>query len=109
MLIVTEPTYSALHDFERVAQLAKHFDIPAVVCINKFDINLKIAKAIEKKASQKGLGLAGKIPYDIEVTKAQIAGQSIIEYSTKGLRNQITALWQSTLDLLTQSLSRRSG
>ncbi len=39
VLIVTEPTVSGRHDMERVAELAAFFKIPAMVCVNKFDLN----------------------------------------------------------------------
>jgi len=100
VLAVTEPTISAQHDLDRVIELTSHFGIPMAVCINKCDINPEITKAIEKSTEQKGLKLAGKIAYDISVTKAQIAGKSIVEYSNNGLRNQIISLWESVLDML---------
>ncbi len=100
VLAVTEPTISAQHDLDRVIELAEHFKIPIVVCINKCDINPEITKTIEKSIEQKGLKLAGKIAYDIAVTKAQIAGKSIVEYSNNGLKNQVISLWKSILDML---------
>ncbi len=100
VLAVTEPTISAKHDLERVIELTDHFKIPTAVCINKCDINPEIARTIEKNIEQKGLKLVGKIAYDIAVTKAQIAGKSIVEYSNNGLKSQIISLWESLLDML---------
>ena len=48
VLIVTEPTLSAIHDLERILGVAHHFGIPAVVCINKFDINHENTEKIEQ-------------------------------------------------------------
>jgi len=39
VLIVTEPTLSAIHDLERILEVANHFDVPAVEGRNKYDIN----------------------------------------------------------------------
>jgi MinD superfamily P-loop ATPase len=39
VLIITEPTLSAIHDLERILGVANQFQIPAVVCINKSTIN----------------------------------------------------------------------
>ena len=39
VLAVTEPTVSGEHDLKRVLSLARHFSIPALVCVNKWDIN----------------------------------------------------------------------
>jgi MinD superfamily P-loop ATPase len=51
--VVTEPTLSGLHDAERVLKLAKHFNAPACMCINKFDINLDMTKNIEDFVKRK--------------------------------------------------------
>ena len=100
VLVVTEPTISGQHDLDRVIELTEHFRIPTAVCVNKYDINVKIAKAIEKKAGERDLKVVGKIAYNTEVTKAQIAAKSIVEYSSNGLKEQIVSLWESTLGML---------
>ena len=107
VLAVTEPTIAAQHDLDRVAELTEHFKIPTVVCINKYDINVKIAKAIEKEALERNLKVVGKIAYDIAVTKAQIAAKSIIEYSSNGLKEQIVSLWESVLDMLKETANTK--
>jgi len=38
-LVVTEPTLSGIHDLERVLGVCRHFGVPALVCVNKYDIN----------------------------------------------------------------------
>ncbi len=40
------------------------------------------------------------IPYDYLVTKAQIAGQSIVEYTNDGITEKIKSLWQTILNVL---------
>ena len=107
VLAVTEPTIAAQHDLDRVAELTEHFKIPTAVCINKYDINVKIAKAIEKEALERNLKVVGKIAYDIAVTKAQIAAKSIVEYSNNGLKEQIVSLWESVLDMLKETANTR--
>ncbi len=100
VLVVTEPTISGQHDLDRVVELTEHFGIPTAICINKYDINPKIAEAIEKRAREKDLKVVGKISYDNKVTKAQLVAESIVEYSSNQLREQIVSLWQSTSDML---------
>jgi MinD superfamily P-loop ATPase len=99
-LVVTEPTISAQHDLSRVIELTGHFKIPALICINKYDINPDITREIELKAKDRNIAVIGKIPYDTAVTQAQIAGKSIVEYSNNTLSNQIKSLWKSILDML---------
>ncbi len=80
VVIVTEPTMSGQHDLERVARLARHFDIPFSVIVNKSDVNKSMAEAIESWCARNGVPFLGAIPYDRAVTKAQINGLSVIEY-----------------------------
>jgi MinD superfamily P-loop ATPase len=35
VLIVTEPMVSGQHDMARVVNLAAHFKVPAMICVNK--------------------------------------------------------------------------
>jgi MinD superfamily P-loop ATPase len=102
-LVVTEPTISGQHDLDRVIELTGHFNIPTAVCINKYDINPKIAETIEKQALQQGIKVLGKVAYDTIVTEAQIAGKTIIEYSSNGVKDQIVSLWESIIDRLKET------
>jgi len=103
VLVVTEPTLSGRHDLDRVVELTKHFDIPTVICINKYDINPKIVEEIKNTARGCNLQIAGVIAYDSAVTKAQLAAKSIVEYSNGGLKSQIMSLWESVLSALQES------
>ncbi|MDD5326328.1 MAG: ATP-binding protein [Phycisphaerae bacterium] len=100
VLVVTEPTLSGQHDLDRVIELTGHFGIQTAICVNKYDINPDITEAIEKKAGKRSLNVIGKISYDTEVTKAQLAAKSVVEHSNNQLREQIVSLWQSTIDML---------
>lgn len=80
ILIVAEPTVSGQHDMERVVQLAAHFNIPAMVCINKYDINLELSANIENYAKEKHLIRVGQIPFDPIFTKAMIQAQTLFEF-----------------------------
>ena len=55
VLIVAEPTISGTHDMQRVVDLAQHFRVPAMVCVNKYDLNLELTQEIENFAEDKGL------------------------------------------------------
>jgi len=82
VLIVTEPSVSGVHDMERVVRLAEHFRVPAMVCINKFDINTEMSMEIERFCQNKGLAFLGRIPFDPIFTKAMVQGQTIYEYNS---------------------------
>jgi len=93
VLIVTEPTLSGLHDLDRVLSLSHHFKIPGMVMINKYDLNQEVAGRIETYCREKGLGLAGSLPYDPAVTEAMIQGKTIPEWSRNGLGTEIKTIW----------------
>ncbi|MFW6061904.1 MAG: ATP-binding protein [Planctomycetota bacterium] len=100
VLIVTEPTLSGLHDLDRVAQLTHHFDIPAMVCVNKWNLNQELADQIERQAARRGLPAAGRVRYDSAVTKAQVRRQSVVEYQAKGCADDIRIAWQQVAEVL---------
>jgi MinD superfamily P-loop ATPase len=83
VLIVSEPTVSGKHDMERVAELAAFFKIPAMLCINKFDLNVDQTTAIENFAKEKHVKVLGRIPFDPIFTKSMVQGQTIFEYDGK--------------------------
>ena len=93
VLIVTEPTLSGLHDLGRVAELTRHFDIPALVCINKWDLNPDVAAEIERQAKQRGMTVAGRVRYDRAVTDAQVRKQAVVEYQQNGCAEDIRVVW----------------
>ncbi|MCD6250233.1 MAG: ATP-binding protein [candidate division Zixibacteria bacterium] len=95
VLIVTEPSMSALHDMERLLKLTVHFRIPTGICINKYDINLALTARIEDFAKEQNVKILGRIPFDPTVTKAQMAGTSIIEHNDNGASNSIKKLWSN--------------
>jgi MinD superfamily P-loop ATPase len=100
VLVVTEPTLSGLHDLRRIVDLTKHFNIPAVACINKADINQDMARDIEEVCNQLNVQVVGKIPYDSDVTKAQVAGVSVVEYSDGAISQEIRKMWDSLQQIL---------
>lgn len=101
VLIVTEPTVSGKHDMERVAQLAAHFKVPAMICVNKFDLNLELTREIETFAREKGIACLGHIPFDPVFTKAMIQAQNIFEYQTRSDAGEaIKKIWNGVSDTL---------
>ena len=95
VLIVTEPTVSGKHDMERVGQLAAHFKVPAMICVNKFDLNLELTREIEKYAEEKDIVCLGRIPFDPIFTKAMIQAQTVFEYDGRSTVGEaIRGTWQ---------------
>jgi MinD superfamily P-loop ATPase len=93
VLAVTEPTLSGLHDLERVADLTRHFGIPTLVCVNKWDLNPEVCERIEGRARERGLTPVGRVRYDRAVTEAQMRGQAAVEYARDGCVSDLRAVW----------------
>jgi MinD superfamily P-loop ATPase len=101
ILIVAEPTVSGKHDMERVAQLAAHFNVPVMVCINKFDLNPDGSEAIEGFAREKNLTIVGQVPFDPIFTKSMVQGQTIFEYNTDSQAGQaVKKTWGKVIGAL---------
>jgi MinD superfamily P-loop ATPase len=98
-LVVTEPTLSGEHDMERVLALARHFEIPTAICVNKWDLNADMTARIERGASERGAWTAGRVRYDQGVTAAQIQARTVVETNAPS-GNDIRNLWNALLDFL---------
>ena len=99
-LLVAEPTVSALHDLRRVHELARHFRIPCLVLVNKADLSSERLQEIIDFCSESGLRLVGEIPYDSVFTKAQLAGQSVVEFDPQRQKPRFEAIWDQMRETL---------
>jgi len=96
VLAVTEPTLTGEHDLQRVLSLVRHFNIPAAVCVNKWDINPEMTEKIEAEARRAGARIAGRIRYDSSVTRAQMTAQAVVELESPAAAD-IRKLWKSVM------------
>jgi MinD superfamily P-loop ATPase len=99
-IFVVEPTCSGLHDFHRVARLSLRLGVPGAIVVNKADLNSQIADQLEPVAREYGVELLGRVPYDPDVTRAQIAGRSVVESSTGPAAKAIRKIWLRVQDYL---------
>ena len=99
-LLVTEPTLSGIHDLERVLGVCYHFGVPALVCINKYNVNEDNTRQIESYCLSQGVGVASKIPFDNVVTEALVQGLPMVEYSQGTVTQEIELLWQYITQVL---------
>jgi MinD superfamily P-loop ATPase len=95
VLLVTEPTLSGIHDLERVIGVCRHFGVPALVCVNKYDINEENTHRIESYCGNEGIEVAARISFDNVVTEAIVQGLPVVEYSDNKVTRQIKELWQT--------------
>lgn len=93
-VFVAEPTISAVHDLKRVHKLTEHFKIPSMTIINKCGINADQENEIKRFCSEKEILIVGELEYDTIFTKAQLAGQSAVEFDPNGLGKKIKNIWE---------------
>jgi MinD superfamily P-loop ATPase len=94
-LLVTEPTLSGIHDLERVIGVCRHFSVPALVCINKHDINEENSRRIEDYCREQGIEIAARVPFDNIVTEAMVKGLPVVQYSDNPVSRQLKLLWRN--------------
>ena len=92
-LLVTEPSLSGIHDLERVLGVCRHFGVPAMVCINKYDLNEENTRQIEDQCLSQGVEVAGRIPFDNVVTESIVQGVPVVEYSDGNVTREIERMW----------------
>ncbi len=95
VLIVTEPTVSGVHDMERTLLLAAGFKVPAMVCINKSDLNIDQTAAIERLAADRGIPVVGKVPFDPAFTRSMVQGKTLMEYEPSSpVSDTVRRIWE---------------
>ena len=99
-LLITEPTLSGRHDLERVLGVCHHFEVPTLVCINKYDINEENTRLIESYCLDQEVPVTARIPFDNVVTEAMIHGLPLVEYAHNGISRQVEILWETASKLL---------
>ena len=99
-LLVVEPTVSGVHDLDRVLGTVNHFGVPAVVCINKADLNPAQSASIMAYCTAEGIEVVGQLPYDTIVTEAMVRGQPVTEYQPDGA--MAMALWNAWVRIRTR-------
>ena len=79
-LIVAEPTAAGIHDMDRVIKVAQHFNLPALVCINKADLYPEGVEEIESFCRDNGIQVVGRIPFDLTVATAMVQGEPVTAF-----------------------------
>ena len=102
-LVVIEPTMSGIYDIERALGLLDHFQVPALVCINRYDINEENSQKIQEFCASKGIEVVGKIPFDPSVTRAMVQGMPMVErFPRSGAAKNIRETWTQILSIMSQ-------
>lgn len=94
VLVVIEPTVSGVHDLERVLGVTEHFNIPALVCINKSDINLETTLQISDYCARLNIDVVGVIPFDTVVTEAMVHGIPVTAHEDGPVTEELRRVWE---------------
>ncbi|MDQ7033184.1 MAG: ATP-binding protein [Desulfonauticus sp.] len=97
VIVITEPTLSGLHDFERILQLINHFKIPSALLINKWDLNPEVASQIKELGQKQKCLLLDSIAYDQSFTEAQLKLQPVVEIN-KELHDRLELIWEKIIE-----------
>ena len=101
VVLVTEPTLSAMHDMERIAELTRHFGIPTAVFINKYDINPANTAGIENFCRTWGLPVVGRMAYDEVVPRSVAEATPLVRYAPESRAAEaIVAAWEQVQRLV---------
>ena len=103
-LIVAEPTVAGVHDMRRVLQTVNHFGVRAVVCINKADIYPAGVDEIEAFCRESGIETVGRIPFDLTVASAMVAGEAVTAFRSQAPSSvAIAAVWEKVIQSLMEA------
>ena len=96
VLIVLEPSRSALHDADRLISLVRMFSVPVFAVINKCDLDREISNEVISFLKSKRVPLLSKFLFSEEVVDAMVSGKSIVEYNPASeFTKQIEQLWKA--------------
>jgi MinD superfamily P-loop ATPase len=94
-LLVAEPSVAGVHDLERMLATTSHFKVPALVAINKCDLNPERAREIETFCEGQGVPVIASIPFDTSATEAMVAGKTATEQAAGPLSRELMRLWDA--------------
>jgi MinD superfamily P-loop ATPase len=101
VVVVTEPSASALHDLGRVLDLAAHFGLPAAVVINKADLSADLCGRIESHCADRDVPVLGRLAFDRVFVDALVAGRTVLEHAPdSAAAAAVRALWTAVCGLV---------
>jgi MinD superfamily P-loop ATPase len=100
-LLVAEPGVSGIHDLKRIIATLQHFNVPALICINKADLYSQGTAEIQTLAKEKGIPVVGEIPFDRDIPRAMVQAQPVTAFAPDGPASKaIRAVWSAIMQNL---------
>lgn len=94
VVVVTEPSLSALNDLKRTIEITTKFHLKTWVIINKYDLNPDITNQIKLYCTEKQVEIAGTIAFDPLVVQAMVKCKSMCEFMPMSeFTREIKQIW----------------
>jgi MinD superfamily P-loop ATPase len=95
VVLVTEPSLSALHDLKRLNQVIRNFRIKTACVINKHDLNDGKTMEIKEFLAEEGIMHIADIPYYKGLAKTMAEAVTMAETEDKG-EQLVREIWAKT-------------
>lgn len=100
VIIVVEPTLTAIHDMKRVVELARFINLQPAIIINKSTINKDQRNHIREYCEKDQIPILGELPYEMEFYHAMVNGKTILEYEISGMKEPLDTIWMKIQEIL---------
>ncbi len=100
VLLVTEPTKSAIHDLKRLVVLIKRSRLKMMCLINKYDLDPELTMQLEDYLEKEQILIVGKLAFNHAVPRAMAAAKTIAEVS-EAYRVRFENIWDKLKGVLT--------
>lgn len=103
VLVLVEPTSTGMHEMMRVIELTRRYEIPVMICVNKWDVNPDMTTRIEAEALKARARIAGRIRYDRKIASQLTPGKTIVDISCAA-KEDIQHIWNNLSDIIQKHL-----
>ncbi len=93
VLVIAEPTPSGRQGLRRAVETAHHFGIKTYAVVNRADLYLREADAIEDWCRERGVEVLRRLPYDTMATEAMMGARTVVEHGNGPLAQALRGLW----------------
>lgn len=100
VLIVTEPTVSAMSDFTRAIKLVRRFNLIPMVCINRYDLNTSLTEEISNLCQSNKIPVVGRVPFDNMFVDSVVNKKCIIEAGDSPGKTTVIELYKTLTDCI---------
>ena len=100
VIIVVEPTLTAIHDMKRTLELVQFFNLSSAIVINKASINQEQRINIINFCEEENIPILAELPYNLDIYKAMTNRKTVLEFGIKELEVPLHEMWLKVQELL---------